>query len=294
MNAPLAKEMHEPKSVDEAIALLQEKGKEAALIAGGTDLVIKLKEGVIEPIALVDILKLPLNYIKGSRVRGFQIGATTSAKEIGNSSLLKKELPLLVDAAIHLGGPQTQEVATIGGNICNASPCANFTNVLVALEASVKIQSPEGERVTLLKDFSRGPGVTELDASEIMTEIQIPGIEDPYGTSYVKHTLRKEMDIAIVGVAVLVLPDGNRVRKIRIALGSVGATVLLAENAQRVMQGQVFTPHLVETAGRLAAEKDASYIDDVRSSATYRKIITDKAVKRAVEKAWTMAKGGKK
>jgi len=294
MNAPLAEEMHEPKSLEEAITLLQEKGEDAALIAGGTDLVIKLKEGVIEPVALIDITKLPLGHIRGSRTKGLQIGALTCAKAIATSAILKKELPVLVDAAIHLGGPQTQEVATIGGNICNASPCANFTNVLIALEASLKIQGPGGERNLPLKDFCRGPGVTNLDRSEILTEILIPGIEGRYGTSYVKHTLRREMDIAIVGVAVLLIPDNDRIRKIRIALGSVGATVLLAENAQRIMEGQIFASHLVETAAKLAAEKDASYIDDVRSSAAYRKIITENAVIKAVKEAWAMAKGGKK
>jgi carbon-monoxide dehydrogenase medium subunit len=294
MNAPLAQEMHEPKSVQEAITLLQEKGETAALIAGGTDLVIKLKEGVIEPVALIDITKLPLSYIRGSRARGLRIGALTCAKEISTSAILNKELSVLVDAAIHLGGPQTQEVATIGGNICNASPCANFTNVLVALEASLKIKGPGGERDLPLRDFCRGPGVTNLDTSEMLTEILIPGIENTYGTSYVKHTLRKEMDIAIVGVAVLLIPDGDRIRKIRIALGSVGATVMLAENAQRVMEGQIYASHLVETAAKLAAEKDASYIDDVRSSAAYRKIITEKAVIKALKEAWAMAKGGEK
>jgi carbon-monoxide dehydrogenase medium subunit len=291
MNAPLAKEICEPSSVDEAISILKQKGKEALIIAGGTDLVIRLKEGVIAPSLLVDILKLPLSYIRGSRTKGLQIGATTSAGQIARSALLKKELPVLVDAAIHLGGPQTQETATIGGNICNASPCANFTNVLVALEAVIRIQGEKGERQVLLKDLSRGPGATGLDATEIVTQIDIPGIAGAYGASYVKHTLRKEMDIAIVGAAALVLADGDKMKKIRIALGSVGPRTLLAENAQRVLEGNPYSSRLAETAGEAAAEKDASYIDDVRSSAAYRKTITAIAVRRAIAAAWDMAKG---
>ena len=294
MNAPLAKEIRVPKSIDEAISVLKEKENDASVIAGGTDLIIKLKEAVIRPTILIDIMKLPLNYIKGSRLRGFQIGSTTSAKEICSSTLLKKELPVLVDAAIHLGGPQTQELATVGGNICNASPCANFTNTLVALDASLKITGEDGEREELIEDFCRGPGVIDLKASGLVTEITIPPIQGSYGAHYVKHTLRKEMDIAIVGVVVLIIPDGNNIKKIRIALGSVGATVLLAKNAQSILEGKSYSNHRVETAANFAAEKDASYIDDVRSSAKYREQITTIAVQKAIKEAWNMAKGEKK
>jgi carbon-monoxide dehydrogenase medium subunit len=203
------------------------------------------------------------------------------------------EVPVLVDAGVHLGGPQTIELATIGGNICNASPCANFTNVLVALDAVVRIKGPDGDREMMLKDFFRGPGVTELNSYEVLTEIEIPAIPGVYGASYVKHTLRKEMDIAIVGVAAFITPDVDKIAKIRIALGSVGATVLLAENAQKILDGKAFSSHLVETAAKTAAENDASYIDDVRASAVYRKKITQIAVKKAVTEAWASAKGGK-
>jgi CO/xanthine dehydrogenase FAD-binding subunit len=298
MNSPLAEVIHEPRTIEEALSVLSEKGKEAAIIAGGTDLVIKLKERVIRPQSLVDIMKLPLSYIKGSRAKGLQIGATTSAKDIGGSALLKKELPILVDAAVHLGGPQTQAMATVGGNICNASPCANFTNVLAALDAVLTIRGmkkgKEASREIPVKDICRGPGIVGLEPGELVSEITVPPLPEAYGACYVKHTLRKEMDIAIVGVAVFVIADGETVKKVRIALGSVGATVVLAERAQQVMEGKVFSPHLVETAGRLAAEKDASYIDDVRSSAAYRRTITEVAVKKAAFDAWSMAKGGRR
>jgi carbon-monoxide dehydrogenase medium subunit len=293
MKAPLAKEVYEPNTIDEAVNILKDKKEGFAVIAGGTDLIIKLREGVIQPLYLLDIMKLPLGYIKGSRSRGFQIGATTTAREIGSSRLLKKELPLLVDAAVHLGGPQTMELATMGGNLCNASPCANFTNVLVALEARVKIRSATGEREVVVKDFCRGPGITEIKSTEIVTEVLIPAIQDDYGTSYIKHSLRKEMDIAVVGAAVLVVPEGDEVKKIRIALGSVGATTVLAENAQNIVEGKKFSDHFVESAAQAAAQKDASYIDDVRASAAYRKRITSVIVRRAINQAWAMAKGGR-
>jgi CO/xanthine dehydrogenase FAD-binding subunit len=146
----------------------------------------------------------------------------------------------------------------------------------------------------LVKDFCRGPGVNGLKQGELVSEISIPGIAGSYGTSYVKHTLRREMDIAIVGAAVLVLREGSTMKKVRIALGSVGATVVLAVNAQKVLEGQGFDDSRVETAAKLAAEKDASYIDDVRASASYRGIIAEYAVRKAVTEAWNMAKGGGK
>jgi CO/xanthine dehydrogenase FAD-binding subunit len=293
MNAALVKEIYEPGSLQEAIRILKDKGREAAVIAGGTDLVIELKEQVDKPSILVDILKLPLSFIEGSRAGGMRIGATTTAKQVAASSLLKKELPVLVDAAIHLGGPQTQEMATVGGNLCNGSPCANFTNVLVALEASVTLEEEEGKREVELKDFYLGPGATGLKPGEILTTVTIPPIAGAYGASYVKHCLRKEMDIAIVGAAVLLQPDGNRIRKIRIALGSVGPTTLVARNAQEVIEGKAYSAGLAEEAGNAAAERDASYIDDVRSSASYRRTVTPVVVRRAIEQAWAMAKGGK-
>ncbi len=290
MNAPLARDILEPSSVEEAISILQQKGDEATIISGGTDLVIRLKEEVSVPPILVDILKLPLAYIRGSREKGFQIGATTTAREIRDFPALQKELPVLVEAALHLGGPQTQELATIGGNICNGSPCANFTNVLVALEAKIRIAGPKGERLLLLKDFYRGPGETELARAEIVTEVNIPPIARPYGASYLKHTLRREMDIAIVGAAVFLIPEGSVVKKIRIALGSVGPRTILAENAQKAIEGKSYSSGLVEEAARAAAEKDASYIDDVRSTGGYRRTITAVLVRRAIEAAWAKGK----
>jgi carbon-monoxide dehydrogenase medium subunit len=294
MNVPLAKEMYEPKALEDALSLLMELGERAAVIAGGTDLIINLKEGVSEPESLIDIMGMSLSYIRGSRSRGLQIGATTTAEEIGSSDLLRRDLPVLVDAAIHLGGPQTQSMATIGGNLCNASPCANFTNVLVALEAELKIQSSKGERTVPVRDFCRGPGVNGLNRGELVSEVLIPAITGSYGTGYVKHTLRREMDIAIVGAAALVVREGSTLKKVRIALGSVGATVVLAESAQGVLEGLGFDESRIATAAALAAERDASYIDDVRASASYRAVITEYAVRKAVTEAWNMAKGGRK
>ena len=292
MMAQFTQEIFEPQTVDAALKLLLDKGSTAMVIAGGTDLVVQAKDGIIKPAALVDILALPLSYVKGSRSEGFIIGATTTASDICRNVQIQKELPVLYEAARNLGGPQTQELATIGGNICNASPCGNFSNVLISLGARLKLVGPNGERELALEDFFVGPGKTKMNPAELLTEIIIPPTPNSYGASYIKHVLRKEMDIAIVGVAVLIVPEGKKISSIKIALGSVGPKPLLAIKAQSILEGEVFSLELVEKAAE-AARQEASYIDDVRASADYRRTVTYTLVKNAIVEAWEKSKGGK-
>jgi carbon-monoxide dehydrogenase medium subunit len=194
-------------------------------------------------------------------------------------------------AAKHLGGPQTAELATVGGNICNASPCANLTTVLMVLDARVKIEGVNGTREELLRDLVVNfLGETKLSGEEILTEIIIPILPKGHGTSYIKHVLRKEMDIAIVGVAVLIVPKGDQIEDVRIALASVGPSVVLAQEAQNVLKGKKYDQKVLTKAAQVAADKDASYIDDVRASASYRKRITRVLVNKALMEAWIMAK----
>ncbi|MEW6081091.1 MAG: xanthine dehydrogenase family protein subunit M [Bacillota bacterium] len=291
MRAPLAQEIFEPQTVEEVLEILAKHGHDASIIAGGTDLVVKLKDEVVKPGILVDILGLPLDKIQGSRAGGFRIGATVTASQMAKSPELRRELPVLVEAAKHLGGPQTSELATVGGNICNASPSGNLASVLMALDASVRLAGPNGERVVNLEDFFVGPGKTVMEPSEMLAEVVIPAIPSLYGTKYVKHTLRREMDIAIVGVAVLMIPEGKRVKKARIALSSVGPTILLAKKAQSILEGNLFSLELAKAAAK-SAQEEASYIDDVRSSAAYRRKVTPIVVKAAIVEAWAMAGGG--
>lgn len=291
MRAPLVKKIYEPTTVEEALKILSENDEDTAIIAGGTDILGSIKDGVISPKALVDIYMLPMNYIEGSLSKGIRIGAATTAKYIAKSDQIRRELPVLYEAAVHLGGPQTQETATIGGNICNASPCGNFSNVLLALGANVQLSGPNGNREVLLKDFFTGPGKTRIQQGELLTEVMIPPITSDFGASYMKHVLRREMDIAIVGVAVFIVPEGNKIGAVRIALGSVGPIPFLAEKAQKMLEGKEYSMEAVEEAAKVVQEEEASYIDDVRASAVYRKEITAALVAEAVSDAWK--KGGK-
>jgi carbon-monoxide dehydrogenase medium subunit len=292
MKAPLAKEILEPATVAEAVDLLKEKSNSACLIAGGTDLLPWLKDGVLAPDCLIDIAGLPLNYIKGSPAKGFKIGAATTMKEIRISGPIKRGLPVLAAAAAQVGGSQTQELATIGGNLCTASPAGNLVTVLLALEAEVKLLGPDGERVVPLREFFRGPKETVIEDSEIMTEVVIPPLPRRYGADYIKFTLRREMDIALVGVAVMIVPEGTKVGKIRIALGAVGPVAFLAQAAQKILEGNKYSAKTVEEAVKAAVDR-CSFISDVRANAQYRREVTAVLLRRAIASAWTAAKGGK-
>ena len=290
MKSTLAQEIYEPETVESTLQLLTEKGDSAVIIAGGTDVVIKLKSRILVVKSIIDISKLPLNYIKGTRGKGIQIGATTTASQIAMSEVIKRELPVLSEAAVHLGGPQTQALATIGGNICNSSPSANLSNVLVALGASLIITGTKGEREIPIDEFFVAPGATKLNKNEILTAVVIPPIPDNYGASYIKQATRREMDIAVVGVAVFLILDVDIFKNIRIALASVGPKVFLAEKAQALLIGNHYSRELVVKAAASAAQ-EASYITDVRATAAYRKRITPVVVSRAIEEAWLKRKG---
>lgn len=292
MKAPLANDIYEPATVAETVDLLKKKSTVAYLIAGGTDLLPLMKDGVLTPDCLIDIAALPLNYIKGSPSQGFKIGATTTMKEIKLSGSLKRGLPVLSAAAAQVGGPQTQELATIGGNLCTASPAGNLVTLLLALEAEVKLLGPEGERVVPLREFFRGPKETVIERSEIMIEVIIPPLPKKYGAEYIKFTLRREMDIALVGVAVMIVPAGPKVGKIRIALGAVGPVAFLAEDAQNILEGKQYSAATVEEAVKAANDR-CSFISDVRADAQYRCDVTAVLLSRAIAAAWKSAKGGK-
>lgn len=285
MIEPLAVDVLSPDSVDDAVMTLKSV-RNSVVIAGGTDLVARLKDDRDFARTVVDIGALPLNYVTGTISDGIRIGATTTAQDIARDPTLNQELPTLCQAARCLGGPQTQALATVGGNICNASPCANFSNVLLVLDATLVIRGDSGERAVPIAEFFKGVGRVDLGVDEILTEVRIPPIKHPFGLSYVKHVLRREMDIAVVGVAVLLEPDGGSIKRARIGLGSVGPRPVIAKNAQRALEGREFSDDVVAAAAKIAQEKDASYIDDVRASAAHRREITPHLVADIVKDAW--------
>lgn len=270
-----------PSTLSEALTLLNSYDGQAKILAGGTDLLVGMKEKEQSPRYIIDIKGISeLNNINYDSRQGLNMGALTIIRTIESSPLVKKNYPFLSHAAGVLGSVQVRNKATIGGNLCNAAPSAETAPSLLCLDARVKIASLKGERVISLEDFFQGPGLTALD-KEILTEIQLPPCKKK--GIYIKHSPRRAMDIAVVGVAVAVTEDREKGKweEVRIALGAVASTPIRAMKAEEIITGQKIRLELIEKAAA-HAEEAASPIFDVRASAGYRRKMVGILVQRAL------------
>jgi carbon-monoxide dehydrogenase medium subunit len=282
-------ELFQPTSLQEASRLLQEKGPEARFLAGGTDLIIAMKEKGLVPKYVVDLKRIPgLCGIRDNADGTITIGALTTMREIETSPLIVKKYPFLALSAAEVGSIQIRNRATVGGNMANATPSADVAPSLVAVNATVKIFGSGGERSILLEEFFRGPGQTVMTAGEILTEINIPKTHPRLVGEYIKFSPREMMDLAYVGVAVAyTLGEKDKTCEgVRIVLGAVAPTPIRARRAEAVLEGQVLTEATAEKAGQIAAE-EAKPISDVRSSADYRRAMVGAMTKRALLNAAT-------
>jgi probable selenate reductase FAD-binding subunit len=271
-----------PKTLDEALTLLAKYGEEAVLIAGGTDLLIMMKDRVITPGKLVDLQSIPdLNRVTWDEDERLNIGALTSISTLIESGLLRDKYTCLHEAAKSLGTPQVRNMATIGGNICRSSPSADMIPPLLVLDASVKLLGRQGERSLLLEDFITGPGVNELN-NEILTEIRIDHDNRPYRTGFTKVGRLSE-DLAKVNCAVKTVVNNGKFEDIKIALGAVAPTPVRARKVEDALKGEKTSLELIELASAKALE-DIAPITDVRSSAEYRSQVSQVLIKRLVSK----------
>lgn len=278
------------KSLEEASNLVKEKGAKCVLMVGGTDVILLLKENVLKDVdTVIDIKDIPeLNQLDYEEGKGVTVGALTKLFAIQNSEMIKAQMPAVADAAHYVASSQVRRKGTMAGNICNASPSADTAPILVAMNATVKTYNAEGGREIPIDEFFVGVKKTALDKAngEIVTQILIPELKSGEGSAYFKHSVRKAMDLAIVGVAAWVKMDGNKVADCRIAMGGVGITPLRAPKAEAMLIGSELTDELLEQAAVQASE-ECSPISDVRASAEYRKdmvrVYTKRAVKKAIE-----------
>lgn len=281
-----------PKSVGEACLLLSQKEK-AKVIAGGTDLLVKMKKREALPQSLIGLRNIPnLDYIQYDEVEGLRIGALASIQSIADSPIIRKRFDILAEAAATMGTPQVRNMGTIGGNLCNASPSADTAPPLLVLGASVRLVSQAGERVIGLEKFFTGPGETVLQSDEILTEIQISTNLPPNtGGAYLKLLPRSNVDLAAVSVAVLITlgPKNGICNDVKIALGAVAPTPLRAYKAEEAVKGKELERSVIELAAQLASE-EARPISDLRSSAEYRREMVKVLTKRAIRQAWERAK----
>jgi carbon-monoxide dehydrogenase medium subunit len=279
-----ALEMYQPQSVQEASRMLKQYGPGGRFLAGGTDLVIAMKEKGLVPKFVVDLKQI--TSLAGIRENGdgtISIGALTTMREVEISPLIKQKFPFLAQSAAEVGSIQIRNRATVGGNMANATPSADVAPSLVALNATAKIAGESGERSLPLEEFFRGPGQTAMNADEILTEVTIPKTSAELVGEYIKFSPREMMDLAYVGVAV-VYNFGAQDKKfthVRIVLGAVAPTPVRAKRAEAVLEGQTLSEALAEKAGALAAE-EARPISDVRSTADYRRAMVDAMTKRAI------------
>ena len=256
-----------------------------SLLAGGTDLLAAMKDGRLRHRTLVDIKHISNLGIIRPEDGGLCLGAAVNTRAIARSSLVKERFPLLSQALKALGSMQIGNRATLGGNLANASPAADSAPPLLTLGASVKLVGPGGERLVPLENFFSGPGKTVIDR-EVLTEVLVPSAPaQGRGFFYKLGPRAAPEDISIVSVAVFAVPDaaGRNWKEVRIALGAVAPTPIRARNAEKALLGQLIEGRAVEDAARLAAEKDAQPISDIRGSASYRRAMVQVLVGRALE-----------
>jgi len=282
-----------PQSLAEAIALFGEKGEGGRALAGGTDIVPQIKEGakIPMPAYVVSLRRLPeLRGIEFSERDGLRIGAGVTMAELAESPAVRERYRALADGAGVVGSVQTMNMATVGGNVCNAAPSADTAPALLAYEALAVIAGPDGERDLPLAEFWRGPNATALKLGELLLELRLPPPSPNIGGLYVRRTPRKQMDIAVVGVAVLLTLDGDHVQRARVALAAVAPTVIRAPEAEAALEGQPASESLFAKAAEAAAT-EARPISDQRGSAEFRRHLVRVTTERCLHEAARRAGG---
>jgi carbon-monoxide dehydrogenase medium subunit len=273
-------------SVKEAVELLSIYGEKGHLLAGGTDVLVKLKQREIAPEVLLDIKRIPgLEGIEYRDSGGMSIGPLTTIREIETSPVVQKHLPVLAEAAHVLGSVQVRHRATIGGNICNALPSADTGPFLIGMGATVKVVGPSGERRLLVEDLFAGSGQNSLGSGEIVTAIEIPPWSRYTGGAYIKHAIKNAVDVAIVCVAVVVVTDPLKkaFEEARIVLGAVGPRPIRPKEAEWYLKGKEVKDEVVAMAAELAS-KDAKPRTTVEYKTEMVRVLTRRAMSQALER----------
>lgn len=261
---------HLPKTLQEALEMKATYGADALLYAGGTDIVPKMKALVLTPehvISLNEIEELHHLTFEEDCVR---IGAMRTLHELETHKELQKKLPLLTDSIHTMSSTQIRNTGTLVGNICNAIPSADTAPALLALNAQIKICSAAGERVIPVSELFTGVCRTSLTETEIVTEVIVPYAPKGAFASYNKESVRRALDLAIVGVAGCVVVENNVCTDCRLALGAVAVTPRRAVHAEKLLLGAALTDELIQEAAVVAATQDCSPISDIRATREYR------------------------
>jgi carbon-monoxide dehydrogenase medium subunit len=270
-----------PGNIDDAIAALKEND-DPYLLAGGTDLLNVMKNNIVRPKCIIDLKGIPdIDAI--DHTNGFKLGPLTTIRDIEVSKPILEKIPALSQAAATIGSIQIRNRATLGGNLCHASPAADMAAVLLAMDCEVRIASAENERTIKLDRFFTGPNQTVLDRDEVLAQIIIPKEIERFKGIYLKHGPRKAMDIGVVNIAVLLDADleSGLCHQIMIAMGAVAPTPVRAGKAEALLNGKTLKPDLIDKAAQVASE-EAKPITDFRASAAFRKELVRNLVARGI------------
>jgi carbon-monoxide dehydrogenase medium subunit len=280
-----------PKTLKEALTLLDEHQDECKVIAGGQSLLILMRQGLLAPEYLIDIKGVSeLDYIKSDAKEGLRIGALTTHRTIEKSPAMKNGFGILAEMEHSLASIQTRNWGTIGGNLCHGEPAGDPAPVLIALNATLTTAGLQGERSMALEDFFVDYFETALEPAELLTEIQVPAVPPHTGTAYTKFNII-EHDIATVGVAVsITLNSGDgKCRDARIVVGACGPTPIRAKQAEEVLRGKKITDKRLKEAGQEASQ-EAEPISDISASEEYRRELVRVLVARVGKEALARAR----
>jgi carbon-monoxide dehydrogenase medium subunit len=276
-------EYYQPQSLKEAYQFM-EKGSagNARYIAGGTDILWRIRQKAVEPDALISLRGV--DGLRGIHQNGgLSVGGMTLFREVERHAGVARDYAALAQAAAVLANPQIRNVATVGGNLCNAAPSADSAPPLLVMKALAVLEGPAGRREVALENFFKGPGQSVLERTEVLTNIRIPERQPHTGSAFLKAG-RLKQDIAVVNAAALVVMKGKVCTQCRLALGAVAPVPLRLKSVEKLVEGQEISPALLERAGELA-ENEVRPISDVRATEDYRRAMAGVLAKEVIQKA---------
>ena len=285
-------------TVDEAVSLLAARGERAKMLAGGTDIIVQLREGQCEADLVVDVKKIPeLMELAYSPTKGLRLGAAVPCYRIYGDAEIAAAYPALDDAARIIGGWQIQSRASVGGNLCNSSPAADTIPPLIVYDVVCHLAGPQGRRTVKAAEFCTAPGKNVLERGEMLTALEFPPPAGGSSAAYLRFIPRNEMDIAVAGAAAWVELNaaGDTIEHARVALAAVAPTPLFVESASDWLVGKPATGETFAHARELASQA-ARPISDKRGTAEYRKhlagVLTERTLAIAVDRARGIARNG--
>lgn len=282
-------DLFEPRSISKLLILLDQYKRSAKIIGGGTDLLFEMEKGAVAFPILISLRNISqLSRISFNPISGLRLGAAVTIHEAETSPIIKENYPLIAQAASQLGMLQVRNQATIGGNLCQASPAGDMIPPLMALRALLNLQSVSGQRVVQIEKFFKGPRKTVMKSGELLKEILVPPPEPNDSHAFLKYSRMGSVDIAIVNVAVKIrLEEDHKCKEASICLGGVAPTVIRARLTESLIMGKNLDHNLIQKAGEKVLE-EVQPISDIRASSEYRRemsrVMTIRALKAAITK----------